>query len=102
MYANISKQANRETSIKLDKYIHIAIRTLLTTRIGAKEPCFQNGLRLEVFGYLLCHRLCIHCLTAVEYRCKYTQLFSKHKQKTIKVKENGAKDLLYRVPYCDS
>ncbi len=60
MNANISKQTNWYAAIELDKQIHIAVFTLLATGKGAKEPCLQDGLRLEVLGYLLCHLLCRH------------------------------------------
>ena len=63
MHTNISEQANRNTTVKFNKYIHIAVLTFLTTGKGSKDPCFQDGLRLEIFSYLLCHCLCTHCLT---------------------------------------
>ena len=33
---------------------------LLTTGKGAKHPCSQDGLDLEILGYLLCHHLRTH------------------------------------------
>ena len=75
MHTNISEQANRNTTVKFDKYIHIAVLTFLTTGKGTKEPCFQDGLRLEVFGYLLCHHLCTHCPNIYIYGANIRNIF---------------------------
>lgn len=43
--------------VKHNKYVHIAIRPLLTTGVRTKQPSLQDGLRLEVLSYHLCHGL---------------------------------------------
>ena len=60
MHTNISEQANWHTTVKFNKDIHIAVLMFFTTGKGTKEPCFQDRLCLEIFGYLLCHCLCTH------------------------------------------
>ena len=46
--------------VRQNEYVDIGVSSLLAAGKGAKEPSFQDGLRLEVFGYLLCHCLCTH------------------------------------------
>ena len=53
-------QAYRLTVIQRYKYVHVAVGALFAARIGAEEPSLQDGLRLEVLGYLLRHYLCGH------------------------------------------
>ena len=42
--------------------VHIAVGSFLASGVGAEQPCFQDGLRLEIFGDGLCHGLCGHSL----------------------------------------
>ncbi len=70
MHAYIGKQTDREPAVELHKYIHIAVIALLATCKGAKEPCFQDGLRLEILGNLLCQSFSVHDLIYYNTRCK--------------------------------
>ena len=46
--------------VKQDEDVHVAQRCLLTTGEGAENPCFHDGLRLEVVGYSLLHHFGTH------------------------------------------
>ena len=46
--------------VKHDKDVHITIRRFLTSGKAAEQPCFQDGLRLEILSYKMCHYLLIH------------------------------------------
>ena len=48
---------------------------LFTARIGSKEPCLQDRLRLEVLGYLFCHYLCAHKQKCLFPRTKLQMIF---------------------------
>ena len=71
MHAHIGKQTYGKASVELYQYVHIRVFALLTTCIGAKKPSLQDGLRLEIFGYQLCHCLLAHNLFVYILRCKY-------------------------------
>ena len=61
MHTCIGKQPYvGSASVKSDKYVHVRIISLLSTGKGTEEPSLQDGLGLEVFGYLLCHCLSTH------------------------------------------
>ena len=61
------------------QYVHIALRVLLSTGEGAKQPCFHNGLGLEIFGYHPCHCRCVHRYSFIVLFTKIQHLF--HKQR---------------------
>ena len=46
--------------VKYNKYVNIRVFSLLIACIRSKYPCFQDGLCLEIMGYLLYHRLLTH------------------------------------------
>jgi hypothetical protein len=50
----------------------------------AEEPCLQDGLRLEVFGYCLLHHLCTHKHIVLESLGKDMKSFSNLMQFTEK------------------
>ena len=72
MHAEIGKQTYWGGSVELHKYVYVGTLRLLTTGIGAENPSFQNGLRLEIVGYLLCHSLCTHTLPLTLYHLHFT------------------------------
>lgn len=68
-----------DTCILIEFYqqVHIAFRPLLTTGERTKQPYLQDGLRLEVLGYHLCHVLGFgaHSVTSSILICKYRDFF---------------------------
>ena len=56
------QQRNSGSLIIFHQYVHIAFSRFLTASKRPKQPCFSDGLRLEIIGYLLCHYLCTHFL----------------------------------------
>jgi hypothetical protein len=54
------KKLNFRGHVGHKKYVHVAVGALFAARIGTEEPSLQDGLRLEVLGYLLRHYLCGH------------------------------------------
>ena len=55
-------------------------------RIGAsfqaKQPCLQDGLRLEVFSYRLLHRLHTHLAVIIRLSLQIYTIFLKQANKT--------------------
>ncbi len=58
-HCSMLQQANSFIII-LDKNIYIAIWPLLSTGERAKQPCFQDGLSLEVINNGMDNGLCSH------------------------------------------
>ena len=61
-HSSVLHQTYTGILVKYHKNVHIRVFVLLATCIRTKEPCFQNGLRLEIFSYQLCHCLSAHTL----------------------------------------
>ena len=53
-------QTDRLSMVKYNQYIDIALESLFPSCEGAEEPCLQDGLRLEILGYLLCYCFSAH------------------------------------------
>ena len=66
---------------------------LITACIGAKKPGFQNGLGLEVLGYLLCHRLCAHTSIVCLSKAKIGTFFESTKESKKKNRTFAGKDV---------
>ena len=80
MHSTQFEQTYIRLLIKRNQDVHIAVSTFLTTRVGAKKPCFQDGLSLEVLDYLLYHLLPVHITTLDVSFCENNDFTNTHKE----------------------
>ena len=78
MHTRKGKQTDGEAAVELYQQVHVAVLALLTAGEGSENPCFQDGLRLEIVGYLLGDHLGTHNSCFSVFVRKYTNYFRNH------------------------
>ena len=68
-------QADRLRVVEDNEDVYIGTFVLLTPGIRTKQPCLQDGLRLEIVGYQSCDVLSCH-ISRFNIRLQRYELFS--------------------------